>query len=1042
MGWWRSYPGRAEPRAWHVNRGGLAIETNQPDRFCGQVELAERGSAYVILGMASASFASLPEGAGIAVKPDELHIIDAHCQAEGDLAFTRIVLEYDGHGQRIGTHRAKGEDSLLYIPAPGVERIVACLRIEGEGLATIEHLGWRRDLRFAEAFSASSPVSIRPGGPRQLRLPDEQWQPVALWPRDYVRACVFGLKAGGHALEFMHRDPLLAARRGDFVARLRLSRPLAPDANLALLGLERAEDGALVVRPSLQSRDNGAYCIAANFTLPDNQDWLVVELASEVDRFVNLDSLTIKPAEDAQTGTQDNLLAGEVASFLARTPDAEAITTLLYADISMNVVDGSSVWLSSVATMLAGGGRCLLLSSQNIASEMIRSNIRHAERLTILTPEDLGYPHQRFQIDHACAILRRLDDQLPGVRNVVVRGCDVAEQVLSTRQFRSRAFAYLTDFYELGEEGPSFPERRQKQVAIAATQAAKLLVQTPQIAAALEQCGGRAFEACLLPPSIPPVELAAASRTPTAGRAIRVGYAGKINPQWGILELLDWAERLRAQGVAIELHIASGKISDRSAGFAVAGLRAQLLSRIKALGGQFHGDLNRDDAMRLMAGMDYVWCWRPASLEEYTLELSTKLVEMAALGARCFCWPNAINRELLGEDYPFYITGFEQFTALLKEDRPAPATLAEEIGQHFSQEVIGPALVQHCLNHPVEVSSPRILVSGHGLKFIEPYASHLKASGHHVRRDPWQWSAPFDEEATRKAAQWADVVFCEWGLQNAVWHSQNLRDGARLVVRCHAQEVRERAQKFTSQIDAQAVERFIFVSERIRREAIALYGWAEDKCVTIPNFVLEDEYRFAPRKRDGGAITLGLLGMIPHSKRFDRALDLLAALRGQGMDARLHVKGQQPDRLAYMFAANRREEMAWFSAQYERIESDPMLRGMVQFEDWGNDVAQWYEGIDHILSPSDHESFHYAIADGVLAGCHPVVWQWEDAERVYPADWCVKDVSAAMAQIMAFEVLDEAQRAEILSANRAGIVARYGQQAVYPQLDAMIGLSR
>ena len=64
-------------------------------------------------------------------------------------------------------------------------------------------------------------------------------------------------------------------------------------------------------------------------------------------------------------------------------------------------------------------------------------------------------------------------------------------------------------------------------------------------------------------------------------------------------------------------------------------------------------NLNRSEAMEVMARRNFVWCHRPASLEEGTLELSTKLVEMVAAGARCLCYPNTINREALGEDYPF-----------------------------------------------------------------------------------------------------------------------------------------------------------------------------------------------------------------------------------------------------------------------------------------------------------------------------------------------------------------------------------------------------
>lgn len=124
--------------------------------------------------------------------------------------------------------------------------------------------------------------------------------------------------------------------------------------------------------------------------------------------------------------------------------------------------------------------------------------------------------------------------------------------------------------------------------------------------------------------------------------------------------------------------------------------------------------------------------------------------------------------------------------------------------------------------------------------------------------------------------------------------------------------------------------------------------------------------------------------MVPQSKRLDRALDILKELRKEDDGYILRIKGKRPEEYPWM--ANRPEEMAWYENQYRRLEEDPLLKGAVIFDPHGNDMPEWYSGIDVILSVSDHESFHLAIAEGAAAGCTPISLPWEGADEIYPKE--------------------------------------------------------
>lgn len=444
--------------------------------------------------------------------------------------------------------------------------------------------------------------------------------------------------------------------------------------------------------------------------------------------------------------------------------------------------------------------------------------------------------------------------------------------------------------------------------------------------------------------------------------------------------------------------------------------------------------------MELMARMDYVWCWRPGSFENKTLELSTKLVEGVASGWRCICYPSATNRAVLGDDYPFFARTIQEIGEILaKPPAELPQGLAQRliathslpvIANRFSQDVIGTARAS---------ARQRILFAGHDYKFIDPFISRLKKVGHPVRRDAWDWGKPLNEKRSAEYRDWADIIFCEWGLANAVWHANNAVPGKKIYVRMHLQEVNARARRFGAELQIDNIEKVIFVQEQDRQEALRLWGWPEDKTVLVPNFVLSDEFRLADHA-EREEIAIGMVGIIPQRKRFDRAVDVLHRLISQGHDAKLYIKGPRPETVEYMHAPGRSVELEYYKDVYRIIDANSKLKNAIEFEAWGNDVAIWYRKIDHILSCSDFESFHYAIADGVLSGCQPVVWPWSGSDSAYSADWIVSDEQDAARRILAWRHMPSREKRDTQLANRDLVIARYGHEKIFASLLDVLGL--
>ncbi|RAU19174.1 glycosyl transferase group 1 [Nitrincola tibetensis] len=303
-----------------------------------------------------------------------------------------------------------------------------------------------------------------------------------------------------------------------------------------------------------------------------------------------------------------------------------------------------------------------------------------------------------------------------------------------------------------------------------------------------------------------------------------------------------------------------------------------------------------------------------------------------------------------------------------------------------------------------------VVIAGHDLKFIKPFYPHFTNAGFRVLLDFWTGHNQHNEDASKRLIKQADTVFCEWTLGNAIWYGKHKLPGQKLVGRLHAQELRS---ALFENVPFERFERVIFVGPHMLRHAQKRNPVLKKNGVVIYNGVDVDALQSVPRKLTNTKV-LGFVGIVPQSKRLDLALDILRELRQDDEEYIIRIKGKRPEEFAWM--ANRPDELAWYEAQYQRLENDPLLKGAVIFDPHGNDMPEWYAGIDFVLSTSDFESFHFTIADGAAAGCTPIILPWEGADEIYPKKWVYTDVKAAADGIKASSG-DQARFKSIAKAN-------------------------
>jgi hypothetical protein len=112
----------------------------------------------------------------------------------------------------------------------------------------------------------------------------------------------------------------------------------------------------------------------------------------------------------------------------------------------------------------------------------------------------------------------------------------------------------------------------------------------------------------------------------------------------------------------------------------------------------------------------------------------------------------------------------------------------------------------------------------------------------------------------------------------------------------------------------------------------------------------------------------------------------------------LRVKGKLPEDYPWMI--KREEEMEWYEHQFSRINEDKHLSNAVHFDGWGNDVPEWLVRINYILSVSDFEGTHQAVAEGAASGAVPMILNWQGAKATYPHVWCHDDLDSMVESIL------------------------------------------
>lgn len=274
---------------------------------------------------------------------------------------------------------------------------------------------------------------------------------------------------------------------------------------------------------------------------------------------------------------------------------------------------------------------------------------------------------------------------------------------------------------------------------------------------------------------------------------------------------------------------------------------------------------------------------------------------------------------------------------------------------------------------------PRLLIAGMDLKFISPILPFLEQH-YHVCIDQWEGHHYSNEKESLAYLEWADILFCEWLLGNAVWYSAHKQPRQALIIRAHRFEV---TRDFGFDVVWENVDILITVSVYFMELFARTFSIPREKMRLLSNYVQPEQY--TGEKTEGYRKHLALSGMLPKTKGYHRALELLNLLVKRDPEFQLYLIGKQPEEVSWVM--NQEDEKVYY-AECDRYITEHGLAKHIHPTGW-RDRKDIFRESGFVLSLSDAalpESFHLAPAEGITDGCIGLILSWPGAEYIYPAE--------------------------------------------------------
>ncbi|MGE1100379.1 hypothetical protein [Peribacillus simplex] len=342
---------------------------------------------------------------------------------------------------------------------------------------------------------------------------------------------------------------------------------------------------------------------------------------------------------------------------------------LLFGFIDMNSMDGSAVFLSSLASTIALDSNIevdLLLASP-VKRDILIQPLEKFDNITILNPfadpffeanDDEWVKKGVIDFDIAEMLISHYWSQ-KGYDWLFVRSIETVEKIAKHKHIIKNTLVYATGLTHIGQD---VNEEKFESIKNIYDQCAYFLCQTEEMCEFVIEIlnlNKEKNKVSLLTPMIPNVE-SAERQTRLKNKLV---YTGKFDPDWKTIPIITAFKELKREIPNLSLDVAGDKFKWVKDDSQFKEEAAYLLKNTDGL--TWYGALTRENAQQLIVNSDIGITWRSVEMDS-SLELSTKLLEYGILRKAVIMNPTEMHIKLFGEDYPLYAVTEKDFRDAVK----------------------------------------------------------------------------------------------------------------------------------------------------------------------------------------------------------------------------------------------------------------------------------------------------------------------------------------------------------------------------------------
>ena len=644
---------------------------------------------------------------------------------------------------------------------------------------------------------------------------------------------------------------------------------------------------------------------------------------------------------------------------------------LLYGDLDLNLIDGSSIWLFSLAKLLAQDKNNIvdILLKKKIINDTLVGELYSYSNITLFNADE--YIPKIKEVDQTnIEKIITIVDEYRDYSLMIVRGFNVVKILANSKTISKKLIPYLTDFNHNKE---TIPEEEKSELLRIYNNVSKFFVQTAEMKQYLMDIlniDGKKFSL------LSPIIFDANPNAPKMKKSIV--YAGKIAEYWNILELIDIMDELHNKDPEITLHMIGDKFNRD-----LAGRKDEIIKKLNSMPNVvFYGSLSKKETTDIVEKCELGYSFRSNKIDnDDSLELSSKLLEYGFCHVPVLLRKIKMHTNILGNDYPLYVESTEECINKILNYFNNPNEynkLKKTIDKNL--EAFKPEQIYKNIEEAIEFypkKKLRLLITGHDLKFIKNLYPYFEKEYELTIQEYAEYS-DLNIVESKKLLKKVDIIWCEWLLYNAEWYSTHKFAQQKLFIRAHRFEL---DRSYAKKIKWKKVDKLITVSYYYLEEFISKFNIPRYKVTVINNYI--DINSYSTKKVGDYKYNLAMIGILPKRKGFDRAVDILYELKQKDERYKLYIAGKKPEEFAN--TKNIEEEANYYKMVYKKIE-DYKLQDDVIFTGW-IEVPEFLKSIGYTFSLSDKEfpeSFHISPFECMASRGIALATRWNGIEYLYP----------------------------------------------------------